>query len=474
MRSRLFRRPLLALSALVIGLAPAQAQTATAADPVLVETFDAAWRIIRDTHYDPDMNGVDWDAVRDELRPRAEQAETNDELRALLTDMLARLGQSHFGIIPSEAADVLPGEGVSIDAEGNAITDSADTPAEPVDESLHEERYGGGDDWIGIDVRTIDNQLVVTSVEAGSPAARNGIKPGWIVTRIGARDVDALIERFIESDAGELGMVSWQVFSEMLSGPDQSSARLELLNDADEPVTLHMNRVRRAGDIVKFGNLPPMRTLLEHRWLEPGEMGTPEDKRIGYIRFNIFMVPVAPAFEKAIHELRDADGIIIDIRGNLGGIGALAAGMSRHMVSEKANLGTMQMRGAKLEFNVLPARATSWGELVTPFDGKVAVVTDGISASTSEIFSGGLQAIGRAKVFGQRTAGMALPAMMDRLPNGDVLLHAIADYHDSNGRRLEKDGVPPDFPSELTRSDLLQGIDAPVNDAARWIAGSDD
>ena len=69
---------------------------------------------------------------------------------------------------------------------------------------------------------------------------------------------------------------------------------------------------------------------------------------------------------------------------------------------------------------------------------------------------------------------MALPAMMDRLPNGDVLLHAIADYHDSSGRRLEKDGVPPDFPSQLTRSDLLQGIDAPVGDAARWIADESD
>jgi carboxyl-terminal processing protease len=282
------------------------------------------------------------------------------------------------------------------------------------------------------------------------------------------------VERLREAEAGEVGIIAWQIFSELLSGPEDSSGRLTLINAADETVTLHLNRVPRPGDMAKFGNLPPMNTRLDYRWLEPGEMGTPEDKRIGYIRFNIFMVPVAPAFERAIHELREADGVIIDVRGNLGGIGALAVGMSRHLLDEKANLGTMQMRGATLNFNAVPARATSWGELVEPFDGKVAVITDGVSASTSEIFAGGLQAIGRAKVFGQRTAGMALPAMMDRLPNGDVLLHAIADYHDSSGRRLEKDGVPPDFPSELSRSDLLQGIDAPVGEAARWIAADSD
>ena len=41
-----------------------------------METFDAAWRIIEETHYDRDFNGVDWKKVRDELRPRAERART--------------------------------------------------------------------------------------------------------------------------------------------------------------------------------------------------------------------------------------------------------------------------------------------------------------------------------------------------------------------------------------------------------------
>ena len=39
--------------------------------PAPVDTFDAVWKIVRDTHFDPRMNGVDWNAVRTELRPRA-------------------------------------------------------------------------------------------------------------------------------------------------------------------------------------------------------------------------------------------------------------------------------------------------------------------------------------------------------------------------------------------------------------------
>ncbi len=463
---------------------PQATPTEIAENPVLVETFDAAWRIIRDTHYDPDMLGIDWEGVRDELRPKAARATSNGELRAILMDMLSRLGESHFSVIPSEAAQVLPGEGRSVDAKGNEASDDIDTKPENAheihgspDESPEQdrdERYGGGNDWLGLDVRVAEGQLVVTRVEPGSPAAEAGITPGWLIERIGPKRVDNVLKKLADASQAELGIVAWQVFSEMLSGPPGTRARLGLIDGEDNEIELVLERTARPGDMFKFGNLPPMNTRVEHRWLEPGEMGVPEGARIGLIRFNIFMMPAAPAFERAVDELRDADGIIIDIRGNLGGIGGLAIGMSRHIVSEPASLGTMTMRGATLHFNVTPALSTSWGDRVTPFDGKLAVVIDGVSASTSEIFAGGLQSIGRARVFGQRTAGMALPANMDRLPNGDVLLHAIADYHDSTGRRLERDGVPPDVPVELNRTDLLNGIDAPVAKAAAWIAQSED
>ena len=67
-----------------------------------LETFDAAWSIIDTEHFDPSFHGVDWQAVRTELRPRAASAAARAEVRGTISAMLARLGQSHFQLIPEE------------------------------------------------------------------------------------------------------------------------------------------------------------------------------------------------------------------------------------------------------------------------------------------------------------------------------------------------------------------------------------
>jgi hypothetical protein len=63
---------------------------------------------VRDQHFDKTLNGVDWEAVRVEFEPKARAAASQDELRVLLSEMLARLGQSHFTIIPAAEADASP------------------------------------------------------------------------------------------------------------------------------------------------------------------------------------------------------------------------------------------------------------------------------------------------------------------------------------------------------------------------------
>ena len=79
------------------------ALSVAAQDQAPVDTFDAAWKIVRDTHFDPRMNGVDWNAVSTELRPRALAASSPGELRSVIREMLGRLGQSHFVLLPSGA-----------------------------------------------------------------------------------------------------------------------------------------------------------------------------------------------------------------------------------------------------------------------------------------------------------------------------------------------------------------------------------
>jgi carboxyl-terminal processing protease len=141
-------------------------------------------------------------------------------------------------------------------------------------------------------------------------------------------------------------------------------------------------------------------------------------------------------------------------------------------MDEPGSLGTMKMRGADLSFNITPVIITTWGERLSPFTGPVAILTDSGTASTSEVFAGGLQSLGRIEAFGTRSAGMALPAGMEKLPSGDVLLHAIADFVTSTGYQLEHGGVVPEHIIPLTRSDLLKGIDSPKEAAAEWIQRS--
>lgn len=426
--------------------------------------FDAAWELVRDSHYDTDYNGVDWDGVRAELRPLAEQARTRTENRILIQDMVSRLNQSHFGVIP---------EGIDRDPPAQAATkdsDDANTASQNASPAEFPSRGDGdGEATPGIDFRIVGGQALVTSVRPGSPAEEAGVRMGWVLTHVRRTDVGQVISRMTESVGGhEASLYTWQAIAQRLQGADGSSVDLTFLDAENNEVRLDIARVDPPGQMVKFGNLPPLSTHLSHRWLTAEETGDPE-ARIGYIAFNIFMIPIIPQFERAMVEMQDADGIIIDLRGNPGGIGGMAGSLARFLVSEKARLGTMYMRGQELQFNSEPVVVTSQGERLNPFKGPLAVVIDETSASTSEVFAGGLRAIGRARTFGTPSAGMALPAAMTRLPSGDVLLHAIADYLNSDGTRLEGDGVPTDESVPVRREDLLAGVDAPLRKAARWI-----
>src|SRR5262252_957448 len=66
-----------------------------------LESFETAWKTVRDAHYDPKLGGVDWQGVHDDLRPRLEKAKSTDEAREVIREMLGRLGHSHVGIVPA-------------------------------------------------------------------------------------------------------------------------------------------------------------------------------------------------------------------------------------------------------------------------------------------------------------------------------------------------------------------------------------
>lgn len=147
-------------------------------------------------------------------------------------------------------------------------------------------------------------------------------------------------------------------------------------------------------------------------------------------------------------------------------------GFGGFFVESPVSLGTMRMRQLSLNFAINPRVVRVSGTQMGPFKGPVAILVDAMSASTSEIFATGMQRLGRAKVFGQRSAGAALPALMHGLPSGDTFVHAVADFTDPAGGRIEGSGVVPDHLIPLTQQDLAESIDAPLEAATKWIAAA--
>ena len=406
--------------------------------PKGIETFDAAWTIVRDTHFDSAYNGVDWNAVRTELRPRAEAAKTTGELRGVITAMLSRLGQSHFALVPSSAE--------------SAAKDGSGDP-------------GGGSATPGFDLRLVGTDILVTGVAREGGAATAGVKPGWRLTAIAGRPVKDLLQRLPAGLNDRLrGLEAWRLIQSRLRGYEGSAIELAFEDGAGAPVQRSVTRQPEHGQPVTVGSLPTMFVRVED-----AEYKTPGGRRAGLIGFNVWMPVVDGLFQKAVDRFRDADGIILDLRGNPGGLAAMLMGISGHFVSERRPLGIMKTRSTELRFVVNPREVDAESRAVPVYSGPVAIVVDAMSGSASECFTGGMQSIGRARVFGQTTMGQALPALFDKLPNGDILIHAYGDFVTADGTRLEGRGVIPDQELPLRREDLLAGRDRSLEAALAWI-----
>lgn len=387
-----------------------------------LESFEKVWTTIRDKHWQAEPGGLDWQAIHNEYRPRVEKAATHDQARAVMQEMLGRLNQSHFAIIPGALYSVL-------------------------------DEDGGGPGVTGLDVRVLNGEAVVTSVDPGSSAEKQGVRPGWLIQRSGGKELKPVIEQARSNSAvHELQLT--RAVQARLSGPIGGTLDVSFLDGAGKTVSLRLDLALPRGALSAFGNLPP-----QHVWFENKTFGS-----TAYVRFNLFLdLPrVMASFQRVVEDCTSCDGLIIDLRGNPGGIGGMAMGMAGFLLNKpNQRLGTMSMRDTNLNFVVNPRAKV--------FSAPVAVLVDGCSASTSEIFAGGLKDLGRARVFGTRTAAAALPSAFERLPNGDGFQYALANYVSEGGQPLEGLGVTPDVEVQLTRTSLLAGHDAVLEAALDWV-----
>lgn len=406
------------LVALLLVAAP-QAQTTG------VALFDEVWQTINDAYYDPTFGGLDWAGVKAELRPKAESAPSINEARRVINEMLGRLKQSHFALIA---------------AGGSSSEIALRGPAN-----------------VAIDVRSANREIVITRVAKDSPASRAGLLPGQRIVSIDGRS--------IAPSAGESPLNHWRRANAVLHGFPDSEAALAVLTPEGRALNISVKRTAEPGETVQFSNLSPMHVRVEQRAEK-----TPAGKRVGVIGFNIWMAQVNEPVAAAVDTYRDGAGLIIDLRGNPGGLAGMIVGLAGQILDTPALIGTMRTRQVpRLQFLANPRRSTLDGRSVTPFAGPVAVIVDELTASASECFAGGLQDLGRVRVFGRTSMGAALPASTKRLSNGDVLEYVVGDFVTSKGRSLEGAGVIPDESQPLSIDALARGEDTPIKAALAWI-----
>lgn len=374
------------------------------------------------------------------LRARARDAQDPGAFRAVIAELLGSTGLSHHAIIPHDAVP-----------DGN------------VGEGRH-----------GMTLAVIGGDAVVTRVEPGSPAATAGVEPGWRLVAFSGDPLQMAIAPHLHARTARERMVQQQALETFVAARPGVLAEMQFLDRDGTPRMLDITFDEPTAKTIRFGMLPPIPAECAHRIIEPSEwtglgLDSAGAPRVGVIRLGVWMPTLAPCIDAAVDALRGCDAIVIDLRGNPGGVGFMATGVAGHFMTEPLSLGRMVAPDAVLEFRANPRLVDTQGNAVRPFAGPLAILVDGGTASTSEIFAAGLEDHGRAEIFGGPSAGAALPAITTRLDTGDVLLYAIGDFRSARGRAIEGTGVVQgtDAPPEL--KDYIDCPDPVLRDALRWI-----
>ncbi len=433
------RRLRCAVVLLAVSTAPLSAQ---GVEPLAV--FDTAWSAMSRSYFDTTLVNGRWRLAYDSLRTSLGASPSMDQMRGALRKLITVPGQSHFALIPPDA---LPSAKPSARAAG------------------------GPRGTAGIVARLAADTLIVWRVESGSAAQLAGVHPGDAITHVDAVDVDSVRQRLVRafpSSPRESNALFVMVISSLLDGPAGDTVKVTVRDIRGRAVGHVLVRGAMRGRVSQYGNLPAM---VISATLDTADVTTARGTvGVPIIAFSGWFPVIIQDLDRFAFGARAAPAVIIDLRGNLGGAVGIIGGFAGHFSDSTWSLGTMKGRGADLRLVANPRRATSAGERVDVIRAPIAILVDGMTASASEFFAAGMQGLGRARVFGEVSAGQSLPAAMLRLASGDVLMHPIADHVDALGRRVEGIGVQPDSRTPLIRSEVAAGKDAALEAARAWLA----
>ena len=265
---------------------------------------------------------------------------------------------------------------------------------------------------LSLDTKT--KELVVVSPIEGTPASRAGVLSKDVIVSI---------------DGDSTKGMSTEDAVKLIRGPEGSEVVLGL----------------RRGD--KVLDVPLTRARIEINAVTYRLNKTQDQRKIGYIRLKQFNANAAKEMRQAAKSLEEqgAEGYVLDLRGNPGGLLEASIDIARQWLNEGIIVSTRTREGIR---DV--RRAT--GSAIT--DKPLVVLIDQGSASASEILSGSLQDNSRAELVGQKTFGKGLVQAVRGLSDGSGLTVTIAKYLTPKGTDIHKNGIEPDVTSEMTEKQL--------------------
>ena len=349
--------------------------------------YDRAWRLISAKYVDDTQNQQNWQRWR----------------------------HKYDSVIQDEK-DAYVAIATMVDSLGDVYTKFL-TPKEYKEET---ESIRGSLNGIGVQIGVRDGKLLIIAPLEDTPGERAGLKSE---------------DEILEIDGKSTKGIKVEAAADQIRGPEGTEVKL---------------LIKRKGEENKYYTVKRAKIELKSVSTKAPKVGKVDDN-LGYIRLSSFISRnAAVEFQKALNELKDKDGLIIDLRSNPGGLLDNAVYIADMLLDSKVIVSTVDRDGYKETQNSLSQILTKQ---------PIVVLIDGGSASASEILSGALKDNKRAIIVGKNSFGKGLVQEINNLPDGSAIHITIQKYLTPNGTDIHKKGIAPDYVVDLTADDIKNNKD---------------
>jgi carboxyl-terminal processing protease len=293
----------------------------------------------------------------------------------------------------------------------------------PTENKLFEQATNGEFSGIGMTVVERKRGLLVVGVFKDSPAKRVGIKPGDVITKVNGHSI-----------AGESSSVS----TARIKGKPGTYVQLTIARPGSRPRTLRVRREQIKVPVVSSS----LRTVNgPSNATSNGQSNGGQAKlKLGTVSLSSFTSGAHADVASAVRKLlaRHAQGFVLDLRGNGGGLLDEAVLISSLFVPSGTIVSTKGRTRPKRVFDAT-------GDTITR--EPIVVLVDHGTASASEITTAALHERIGAPVVGRRTFGKGVFGQVFDLSNGGALDLIVGSYFTPSGKDINGKGIAPDVPA---------------------------